>query len=37
MSIPISQFAPPALTPGYHKFVFYVCGDSLFMAPVAKG
>ena len=29
MSIPMSQFIPPALSPsGNHKFVFYIC-DSI--------
>ena len=27
MSIPISQFVPPSLTPGNHKFVFYTCNS----------
>ena len=28
MSIPVSQFIPPSLTPGNHKFVFYICDSN---------
>ena len=35
MSIPISQFIPPPLTPGSHKFVFYIC-DSISVLKISS-
>ena len=28
MLVPVSQFIPPPLSPGNHKFVFYICDST---------